>query len=324
MSVSIVYGPVPSRRLGRSLGINNIPPKKCPYSCVYCQVGVTRDMQVSRAAFYEPADIYRQVVTKVSQAEKKDERIDYLAFVPDGEPTLDINLGKTIDLLKPIGIPIAVITNASLLPKPDVIDDLKKADWVCVKVDAITPRVWRRVNRPHGSLELSSILKGISDFAASYTGILVTETMLVRNINDTPAEARDIAAFLGTIKPSRSYISIPTRPPAEPVLPASDDSISITWQLFQENVDDVQYLIDYEGNEFSLTGGIKDDILSITAVHPMRHDAIAEFLKKADAGWDIIDDLLEKKLLVSLEFQGQKFYQRTFSGSGFFTGSSNG
>ena len=92
----IAFGPVPSRRLGHSLGINNIPPKICTYSCVYCQVGRTLRMQVERGAFYEPEQIARNVEKKVKEAQDKGERIDYLTFVPDGEPTLDINLGKEI------------------------------------------------------------------------------------------------------------------------------------------------------------------------------------------------------------------------------------
>jgi len=107
----LTFGPVPSRRLGQSLGINNIPPKICSYSCVYCQVGRTLHMQAERKAFYKPEEILKAVERKVKDAKNKGEGIDYLTFVPDGEPTLDINLGKEIELLKQLGIKIAVITN---------------------------------------------------------------------------------------------------------------------------------------------------------------------------------------------------------------------
>ena len=111
----IAYGPVPSRRLGRSLGINNIPPKICSYSCVYCQLGRTKKMQVDRTAFYEPQKLLKAVRYKVQKVRQRGESIDYLTFVSDGEPTLDINLGHAIELVKPLGIKIAVITNASLI-----------------------------------------------------------------------------------------------------------------------------------------------------------------------------------------------------------------
>jgi len=112
---AIAFGPIPSRRLGRSLGINNIPPKTCTYSCVYCQLGETSNMTVKRCCFYKPEDVLRSVEVKVHEAASRNEGINYLTFVPDGEPTLDINIGREIMLLKQIGIPVAVITNASLL-----------------------------------------------------------------------------------------------------------------------------------------------------------------------------------------------------------------
>jgi len=100
-----VFGPVPSRRLGRSLGINNIPPKICSYSCVYCQLGRTLRMEIERRAFYEPEELIRAVRERVEELREGGERIDYLTFVPDGEPTLDSNLGEEIAALKDLGIP---------------------------------------------------------------------------------------------------------------------------------------------------------------------------------------------------------------------------
>jgi wyosine [tRNA(Phe)-imidazoG37] synthetase (radical SAM superfamily) len=125
----IAFGPVPSRRLGRSLGINNIPPKVCTYSCVYCQVGKTTRMQVDRMPFYDPEAVCRDVRRQIADARRKGEAIDYLTFVPDGEPTLDVNLGNEIELLKSLGLKIAVITNGALAWRKDVRADLAKADW---------------------------------------------------------------------------------------------------------------------------------------------------------------------------------------------------
>ena len=104
----IAYGPVPSRRLGRSLGVNNIPPKACTYSCVYCQVGRTRKLEAERREFYSPDRIVDEVSTRVAQVRAAAEQIDYLAFVPDGEPTLDVHLGDVLLRLKELGIPLAV------------------------------------------------------------------------------------------------------------------------------------------------------------------------------------------------------------------------
>ena len=127
---NIIFGPIPSRRLGRSLGINHIPPKICSYACTYCQLGKTVKMQVERKAFYPPEVIFKLVQDKITQVRSQGKSIDYLAFVPDGEPMLDENLGETIGLLKTLDIPVAVISNASLITEKKVRTELSGADWV--------------------------------------------------------------------------------------------------------------------------------------------------------------------------------------------------
>ena len=143
---AIAFGPVPSRRLGQSLGINNIPPKSCSYACVYCQVGRTLELAVERRAFRPPVEVVHRVETRVREVRARGEAIDYLTFVPDGEPTLDLHLGREITGLRPLGIPVAVITNAFLLDRSDVQSDLLRADWVSLKVDAV--RDTRRPAKP--------------------------------------------------------------------------------------------------------------------------------------------------------------------------------
>jgi wyosine [tRNA(Phe)-imidazoG37] synthetase (radical SAM superfamily) len=240
----IAFGPVPSRRLGRSLGINNIPPKICTYACVYCQLGRTLKMQVERQPFYEPAAVFHEVQDKVDKARAAGERIDFLTFVPDGEPTLDLNLGPTIALLKPLGIKIAIITNASLIWRPDVREDLMLADWVSLKVDSVREAAWHRIDRPHGTLRLTAILDDMLGFAQAYERVLVTETML------------------------------------------------------------------YEGNAFASTGDVEQDLLSITAVHPMREEAVRALLERARADWAVVDRLIAEDQLVEEEFEDVRFYMR--------------
>jgi len=310
---SIIYGPVPSRRLGHSLGINNIPPKICSYSCIYCQLGKTINMRAEREHFYGPEEISSSVNDKIRQVKEKGGSIDYLAFVPDGEPALDINLGQEIELLKSLGIKIAVITNASLIWREDVRQDLQKADWVSLKVDAISSEIWRQIDRPQKLLSLDNIHSGMLKFRDIFKGELVTESMLIQNINDNRQELERIADFLTELNPDKSYLSIPTRPPAvKTVIPANEKSINLAYQIFTERLDNVEYLIGYEGNAFAFTGNVEDDLLSITSVHPMREEAVAEFLKKADAGWDTIKELIQDGRLIETEYKGKKFYMRKF------------
>ncbi|MDD8016291.1 MAG: radical SAM protein [Acidobacteriota bacterium] len=305
------FGPVPSRRLGRSLGINNIPPKVCSYACVYCQVGRTLRMEVKRKEFYDPEIILRDTEEKIRDAAKRQEPIDYLSFVPDGEPTLDVHLGREIKELKKFGIKIAVITNSSLLWREDVRNELSEADWVSVKVDAATPDVWRKVNRPHGSLELDKILRGISQFARVFKGDLATETMLIHQINDHAEEIGGISDFISTIAPKKSYLSIPTRPPAESRIgPPAESVLNRAYQIFIDKGIPTECLIGYEGNAFAFTGDVNEDLLSITAVHPMRDDAVRELLSKAGAGWEVIERLIEDKKLIEVNYENRIFYIR--------------
>ena len=310
MRSSIVYGPVPSRRLGRSLGINNIPLKMCSYSCVYYQLGRTLKIEVEPKFIYKTSKITEQVRKKLERATDKGEHVDYVTFVPDGEPTLDADLGAEIELIKTPGVRVAVITNGSLLWREDVRQNLRKADWVSLKVDALSEETWHAINRPHKSLKLETILQGMLKFAQVFGGDLTTETMLVKGVNDDLDEVERIADFLVLLKPTKAYVAIPTRPPAGRVEPASEQTINETYHLFKEKLVRVEYLIGYEGNAFACTGNVQEDLLSITAVHPMRKEAVAEFLRRAGSGWETIQHLIDKQNLVELEYQGNKFYMR--------------
>jgi len=306
-----IFGPVPSRRLGRSLGINNIPPKVCTYACIYCQLGRAIKMEVERHVFYPVEEIVQKTREKIKRAEGAEEAIDYLTFVPDGEPTLDINLGEEIELLKALGIKTAVITNASLLWREDVRTDLTRADWVSLKIDSTEESTWRKINRPHKALRLDEILEGILAFAEEYSGKLVTETMIVKAVNDHEENAGKVAEFLARLKLNTAYISVPTRPPAVKwVEPPDEDILNRVYQIFDEELQNVEYLIGYEGNTFAFTGNVKEDILSITSVHPMREDAVNEFLSKAKAEWSIIEELIHKGILIETEYGNKKFYAR--------------
>jgi wyosine [tRNA(Phe)-imidazoG37] synthetase (radical SAM superfamily) len=310
---NIAFGPIPSRRLGRSLGINNIPPKTCTYSCVYCQAGPTTAMTLERRPFYPPEEIFNAVKAKLEGARRHGEAADYLTFVPDGEPTLDVNLGRELKLLRPLGVKRAVITNSSLLWRDDVRADLVGADWVSVKVDAADEETWRRVNRPHGGLPLAQVLDGISAFAKTFAGTLVTETMLVRSLNDGPERVRKVAAFAAGLEPAAAYLSIPTRPPAEEEVAAPDEAtVNAAFQIFAQAVPRVECLIGYEGDAFAFTGSVEDDILSVTAVHPMREDAVAALLAKAGAPDAVLEKLVAEGLLAEVEYEGKKFFVRKF------------
>ncbi len=306
----IAFGPVPSRRLGHSIGINNIPPKVCSYTCVYCQLGKAIKVQSQRQAFYSTADVV-EAARELLEKLKNDTPVDYLTLVPDGEPTLDINIGQTITELKKLGYPVAVITNSSLLWDDKVRKDLAEADWVSTKLDGGDEKTWKRINAPHRNLRYAKMLEGLKAFSESYEGFHATETMLIEGYNDSQQNTENISIILKSLKVDTAYLSIPTRPPAaKKIKPAGEQAIVAAYDEFLKVVPKVEYLIGYEGNDFGYTGNLEEDILNITAVHPMREDAVEEFLANAKAGWDKIEKLLKKGLLIQTEYNHHRFYSR--------------
>nr|HPI97671.1 radical SAM protein [Synergistales bacterium] len=248
----------------------------------------------------------------VKRVKEQEEKVDYLTFVPDGEPTLDINLGLMADLLKPLGIPLAVISNGSLAWRDDVRDDLMKFDWVSLKADSIYKEAWKDTDRPHGKLDLKRILEGYLEFSEKFENLLCTETMLVRKCNDSEESLRETAAFLGDLKPHMAYISIPTRPPAEKgVEPADEKTLNRAFNLFSEKVDKVELLIGFEGDAFSSSGDAAKDILSITAVHPMRKDQVEKVLKDCGDDWSTVKKLVSEGKILEIPYREKYFYLRS-------------
>jgi wyosine [tRNA(Phe)-imidazoG37] synthetase (radical SAM superfamily) len=268
-------------------------------------------MRITRQPFYDPKAILMDVKRKISKVMELGESIDFLTFVPDGEPTLDINLGRAIDLLRPLGTKIAVISNASLIWQKNVRNDLAKADWVSLKIDAVAKDIWRHINRPHHDLDLSIILEAMLQFAEKYEGKLVTETILISGVNDSPGDIKKVADFLAQLKPAKAYLSIPTRPPAERwVHPPVENVLNMAYQVVSKRVKDVECLFGYEGNTFSLTGNVEEDLLNIVAVHPMQEEAVRKFLAKAGADWALIDNLVVQDRIFTTDYEGKKFYLR--------------
>lgn len=308
----VVFGPVPSRRLGQSIGINNIPPKICSYSCVYCQIGRTDRMQIERGRFYKPEDILYEMEIKMKELNARREQVDYITFVSDGEPTLDNNLGVEIDLLKQFGVKIAVITNASLVWMDEVKNDLMKADWVSLKIDAVDNDTWHRVDRPHGYLDIDKVMTGTIDFAKSFKGTLVTETMLVKGYNDKKECIDGIGKHLRQLKPSKAYLLVPTRPPAESsVQRPSTEELKEAFKVIRDLAHvEVECITGDEGESFFFADDIINDFLNIISVHPVREDVIDKILKDRNLDKAIINNLIKQDMIEEFTYENKKFFLR--------------
>ena len=309
----ICFGPVPSRRLGKSLGVNNIiAPKTCSYRCVYCQVGPTMKESIKRDIHFKPDVILDNVKHHISLLNKNNYP-DYITLVSNGEPTLDIHLGETISLLKLTGFPVAVITNASLLTDDSVREHLSLADWVSLKIDAANKDVWKTINRPHKNLDFDRYIESILLFAHNFKGSLHTESMIIQGINDTDEHIPLLAGTVKKINPNIAYLSVPVRPPCETwVKPPDTKRLNIVWQTFTQNNITTELLTGFEGSDTGFTGNIYEDILNITAVHPLREDSMRSLLEKDNAEFQVVESLLKQKLIKSTTYKGKKYFIREY------------
>jgi wyosine [tRNA(Phe)-imidazoG37] synthetase (radical SAM superfamily) len=240
-AMSFVYGPVPSRRLGLSLGINIIPFKTCPLDCIYCQCGKTTKKTLERRSFFPINDILSAVRSAVrpSSLVPRPTPPDFLTFSGEGEPTLNQDIGRIIRRLKrEFSIPVAVITNSTLLTDPQVRRDLYAADLVVPSLDAADQRNFARVDRNHRDLRVVDIIEGLKLFRRGYRGKIWLEIMLVKGINDSVDHIVALRKAAWEIKPDRVQLNTVVRPPAEKsAKPMSRDDLEQIQLLFGPNTD---------------------------------------------------------------------------------------
>jgi len=211
-ATNYVYGPVPSRRLGRSLGVDLVPFKTCTYDCMYCQLGHTTDQTTRRTRYVDTDRVLAEVKVKLESAPLP----NYVSLAGSGEPTLHAGIGELIAGIKRLTrVPVAVLTNGSLLWDPDVRKALMEADLVMPSLDAGDEATFQQVNRPHRDIAFDAMVDGLAAFTAQFRRLVWLEVMLVDGINATGREARKIAALARRIRPSRVQLNTVSRPPAE-------------------------------------------------------------------------------------------------------------
>jgi wyosine [tRNA(Phe)-imidazoG37] synthetase (radical SAM superfamily) len=262
-----VFGPVPSRRLGKSLGIDPIPLKTCNWNCIYCQLGRTRPLINTRCSYVSREAILAEV--QQALAAHQPGEIDWITFVGSGEPTLHSGLGWLIHRVKALtNLPVAVITNGALLHLSKVSHELVAADAVLPSLDAGNPRLYRKINRPWPSLTFETHLQGLAAFRQVYTGKLWIEVMLVKGQNDTEEPLQEIAAMLKEICPDQVHLLLPVRPPAESWVQPADENGLLRAQAILGKVAHVLQP-DIGQVETHSTDDIESAILGIITRHPM-------------------------------------------------------
>ena len=205
-----VFGPVPSRRLGRSLGIDVVPFKTCTYDCIYCQLGKTTDKSIERRPYVSPSDVLEEVKEKLVL------KPDYITLSGSGEPTLCTNLGGFIDSIRAItNVPVAVLTNGSLLWQDEVRQELSAANLIVPSLDAGHAAAFSEVNRPHLAISFEQMVEGLITFSEMYRGRIWLELFVIGGYTASTEEMRKIAEWVKRIKPDRVQLNTVTRPPAE-------------------------------------------------------------------------------------------------------------
>jgi wyosine [tRNA(Phe)-imidazoG37] synthetase (radical SAM superfamily) len=208
-----IFGPVPSRRLGRSLGVDLVPYKTCTFDCIYCDLGRTTHKTTSRQSYVVSEEIQKELELTLSILDKKP---DYITLSGSGEPTLNINIGEIIQRIKEItSTPVAVLTNSSLLSSNEVRRDLSEADVVLPSLDAITPALFEYINRPYSSIKIEEIISGLIQFRKQYRGQIWLEILFCRGVNDGKEEIEKLKEVIERIEPDRIQLNTPVRPPAE-------------------------------------------------------------------------------------------------------------
>jgi len=207
-----LYGPVPSRRLGFSLGVDLLPLKTCSMDCVYCQLGAEAATTVRRRSFVPIDDVLKQI----EEVLRSGRRVDAITFSGSGEPTLHAGIGRLIrNIKRRTSVPVIVLTNSSMLSRPAVRRDLAAADIVVPSLDAVTENIFKKVNRPHASLTAAEIVDGLAAFRRGYRGQIWLEVLFVRGVNDGRPHLRALKKAISRIRPDRVQLNTVVRPPAE-------------------------------------------------------------------------------------------------------------
>ena len=207
-----IFGPVPSRRLGFSLGVDTIPFKTCSLNCIYCQLGRTINKTIQRKEYIAADDILREI----EEVLREGKRIDYITFSGSGEPTLNSEIRRMISRVKELtSIPLAILTNGTLLYRPRIREDLMEADLVIPSLDTVTQEIFEMVNRPHPSLKIEKVITGIDSFSQEFNGKVWLEIMVVKGINDSLEEIEKAAQVIKQMNLEKIQLNTVVRPPAE-------------------------------------------------------------------------------------------------------------
>ena len=307
--MNYIYGPVPSRRLGTSIGIDPIPSKTCNYQCIYCQLGKTTTFTNVRKNYFPKKEIIAEMETAIKTNKNE---FDYITFVGSGEPTLYKDLKDLILRAKELSEkPVCIITNGSLLYEKEVQDALICSDVVLPSLDAGDEKAFIKINRPHPSINFDKLIQGFIDFKKNFEGKFWIEVMLMKRVNDTKEELLKIKEKLDLIKPDRIDINVPIRPPVEKWVKIPDKNlITVLNEIFGDYTN-ISFPEDGKFNIYS--SNFENEVLSILERHPMRQDQIIETFSSNGFNEEMIishlKKLMDQKKIKEILYNNKVFWK---------------
>lgn len=305
-----VFGPVSSKRLGQSLGVDLLPPKSCTWNCIYCQLGRTKGYALKREEFF----LKEEVLAEIRQAVESGSKIDWITFVGSGETMLYRGIGWLVHEVKRFtDIPVAVITNGSLFGDPEVRQELLEADAVLPSLNAGSEALHQRISRPAPGLDFASHLAGLVAFRKEYHGRLWVEVMLLRGINDTDEALQEISAALRQVRPDMVHLVIPTRPSSEKEATLPDEAhIERAVRVLSEVATVVHPV---KGNmDLSGAADLLDAVASIVSRHPVQErelkSALEECFPEPGKAESRLRELFESGRFRLIEQAGEAYWTR--------------
>ncbi len=298
-----VFGPVPSRRLGFSLGVDLVPFKTCTLDCTYCQLGKTTHKTLDRKP-YTPLD---ETVSELKAALKQHQKVDYITLAGSGEPTLSTQLGAIISSIKEMtDTPVAVLTNGTLLHLEEVRGELLLADVVVPSLDTVSQEIFAAINRPHPELTVSQMIEGLKSFRRVFSGKLWLEILLVRGINDSTEEVKKIKDVLSSIGLDMIQLNTPVRPVTDrSCKPLTPEELSCCKEILG---DPCEVIASFDGRQHTMEVNLQEKICSMVSRRPLNRDEIADSLgMDRDQATEVLS-LLEEQGKIESQHHGIELY----------------
>jgi len=303
-----IFGPVPSRRLGISLGVDIVPFKTCTLDCIYCECGRTTRLTTERSSFIDPQIIIEELKHSIS----KNQYLDYITFSGSGEPTLNKDLGSIIDKIKQLtATPVAVLTNGTLLYLEEVREDLSRSDLVLPSLDAVSPEVFAKINQPAGDLDINVIVEGMVKFRQEYRGQTWLEVFIVEGINDGSDELDKLFQSIKKINPDKVQLNSLDRPPAHADVKAVNtgklEEIAARWKNCPAKVEVIQRARQRR-EILSFSKNLESNILNTIRRRPLMIEDLEALTGKKRAELFKYIDVLEKEKKIAAKIVDNKIF----------------